>query len=54
MNAQSEKNMKRSLNHANRYIFRGKAWYNGFYRKFGFVERPNDEMGAGMVRWINP
>ena len=26
----------------------------GFYRKFGFVERPNDEMGAGMVRWINP
>ena len=25
----------------------------GFYRKFGFTERPNDAMGAGMVRWIN-
>lgn len=25
----------------------------GFYKKFGFVERPNDSMGAGMVRWLN-
>ena len=25
----------------------------GFYEKLGFVRRPNDEMGAGMVRWIN-
>ena len=25
----------------------------GFYEKSGFVRRPNDEMGAGMVRWIN-
>lgn len=25
----------------------------GFYEKAGFVKRPNDEMGAGMVRWIN-
>ena len=25
----------------------------GFYEKFGFVKRPNDTMGAGMVRWIN-
>lgn len=24
-----------------------------FYEKFGFVTRPNDSMGAGMVRWIN-
>lgn len=24
-----------------------------FYEKFGFVKRPNDHMGAGMVRWIN-
>lgn len=24
-----------------------------FYEKFGFVARPNDHMGAGMVRWIN-
>lgn len=24
-----------------------------FYEKFGFVTRPNDGMGAGMVRWIN-
>lgn len=21
----------------------------GFYRKFGFVSRPNDELGAGMI-----
>lgn len=26
----------------------------GFYEKFGFEVRPNDRMGAGMVRWINP
>lgn len=25
----------------------------GFYEKFGYVRRPNKEMGAGMVRWIN-
>ena len=24
-----------------------------FYEKFGFVTRPNESMGAGMVRWIN-
>ena len=24
-----------------------------FYEKLGFVTRPNDHMGAGMVRWIN-
>lgn len=24
-----------------------------FYKKFGFQVRPNDSMGAGMVRWIN-
>ena len=24
-----------------------------FYEKFGFVARPTDHMGAGMVRWIN-
>ena len=26
----------------------------GFYEKLGFEARPNDRMGAGMVRWINP
>ena len=25
----------------------------GFYEKLGFEVRPNDRMGAGMVRWIN-
>lgn len=25
----------------------------GFYEKFGFIKRPNEKMGAGMVRWIN-
>ncbi len=25
-----------------------------FYEKFGFQQRPNEHMGAGMVRWINP
>lgn len=25
----------------------------GFYEKLGFETRPNDHMGAGMVRWIN-
>ncbi len=24
-----------------------------FYKRFGFVSRPNDTMGAGMVRWFN-
>lgn len=24
-----------------------------FYNKFKFVERPNESMGAGMVRWLN-
>ena len=24
----------------------------GFYEKFGFKERPNDECGAGMDQWI--
>ncbi len=22
-------------------------------KDFDFIERPNDEMGAGMVRWLN-
>ena len=26
----------------------------GFYEKLGFTSRPNEEMGAGMVKWINP
>lgn len=26
----------------------------GFYEKLGFEARPNDRMGSGMVRWINP
>lgn len=25
----------------------------GFYEKLGYETRPNDRMGAGMVRWIN-
>ena len=25
----------------------------GFYEKYGYVARPNETMGAGMVRWIN-
>ncbi|MBN7774488.1 GNAT family N-acetyltransferase [Clostridium aminobutyricum] len=24
-----------------------------FYSKFGFVERPNETMGAGMVKWLH-
>ncbi|MDD6211541.1 MAG: GNAT family N-acetyltransferase [Clostridiales bacterium] len=24
-----------------------------FYRKFGFIERPNESMGAGMCMWID-
>lgn len=24
----------------------------GFYKKFGFIERPNNSMGAGMVKWL--
>lgn len=24
----------------------------GFYKKFGFDERPNDKSGAGMTQWI--
>lgn len=24
-----------------------------FYKKFGFIERPNENMGAGMVMWLN-
>jgi len=24
-----------------------------FYKKFGFEERPNDKVGAGMSQWIN-
>lgn len=24
-----------------------------FYKNFGFVERPNKTMGAGMCRWLN-
>jgi hypothetical protein len=23
-----------------------------FYKKFGFEERPNDKVGAGMTQWI--
>lgn len=26
----------------------------GFYRKFGFIERPNEKDGAGMHLWLNP
>lgn len=26
----------------------------GFYEKHGYVKRPDENMGAGMVRWINP
>lgn len=29
------------------------AGNEGFYERFGFELRPNDRMGAGMVRWIN-
>lgn len=25
----------------------------GFYKKFGFAERPNDKYGAGMSQWIS-
>lgn len=25
----------------------------GFYAKYGYEARPNERMGAGMVRWIN-
>ena len=24
-----------------------------FYKQFGFIERPNDNLGAGMTQWIN-
>jgi ribosomal protein S18 acetylase RimI-like enzyme len=23
-----------------------------FYKKFGFLERPNDQLGAGMTQWV--
>jgi predicted N-acetyltransferase YhbS len=23
-----------------------------FYKKFGFAERPNDNVGAGMTQWV--
>ena len=26
----------------------------GFYQQLGYTARPNETMGAGMVRWINP
>ena len=26
----------------------------GFYQRLGYTTRPNETMGAGMVRWINP
>ena len=29
------------------------AGKENFYEKFHFVERPNETMGAGMVRWFN-
>ena len=25
----------------------------GFYKKFGFIERPNEDFGPGMHQWIN-
>ena len=25
----------------------------GFYRKFGFIERPNDTVGCGMHQWLD-
>lgn len=24
----------------------------GFYKKFGFIERPNEDFGPGMHQWI--
>ena len=25
----------------------------GFYKKFGFIERPDEKLGCGMTRWIS-
>lgn len=25
-----------------------------FYKKFGFIERPNDKHGAGMIQYLKP
>jgi GNAT superfamily N-acetyltransferase len=25
----------------------------GFYKKFGFEDRPNDEVGSGMTQWVS-
>lgn len=25
-----------------------------FYKKFGFIERPNEKMGSGMTQWFKP
>ena len=25
----------------------------GFYKKFGFIERPNEDFGPGMHQWVN-
>ena len=25
----------------------------GFYKKFGFIERPNEDFGPGMHQWIS-
>ncbi len=24
-----------------------------FYKQFGFIERPNDELGSGMTQWLS-
>ncbi len=35
------------------YFLQAAAGKEGFYQKFGFICRPNDEMGAGMTKRIN-
>lgn len=31
---------------------KGAKGKEGFYKKFGFIERPNEDFGAGMHQWI--
>lgn len=35
------------------YFLQAAAGKEGFYHKFGFVSRPNNELGAGMTKRIN-
>ena len=35
------------------YFLQAATGKEGFYQKFGFVSRPNNEMGAGMTKRIN-